>query len=154
MKLKYLLVLCLFFQVGCGYSRVNHFRKEFNACLENDQFRDLANSKYVNENIEATCILEANKKDQIQLEKIRKGDWYNILYKITYNNIKVTKGNWEYNELTFLSKDSWPTEESGIVLRKPAWPFRDNVRMVFEIAQTPERNLIVRYYPVNLKPLK
>ena len=80
--------------------------------------------------------MEAGKKEQIELEKIKDGNWYKLLYKITYHDIKVLNGEWEHKELIFLCKDSWPTEESGIVLGKAVWPFRDNIRMVFEIDHT------------------
>jgi hypothetical protein len=151
MSLKFLLVLCLFFQVGCAYSRISHFRKEVNAQLINDNDYDVEYSQYRHKNIEATCTLEATKKEQVLLEKIQKGNWYKMLYKITYNNITVTKGKWENKELTFLMKDSWPTEKSGIMLGKPLPNFRDNIRMVFEINQTPEKNLIIKFFPKNTK---
>lgn len=147
MKMKYFLVLCLFFQIGCAFSRINHFRKEVNACLVNDN----AYSQSSHKNYETTSIFEGDLKEQIRLEKIKKGDWYKILYKITYNNIKVISGTWQNQELIFLVKDSWPTEESGILLMKPLWPFRDNIPMVFEINQTHGKNLIVKFYPANLE---
>ena len=148
MKMKYFLVLCLLLQVGCTYSRINHFRKEVNACLLDDNA--YLQNEY--ENSDVTCILEGDLKEQIRLEKIKKGNWYKILYKVTYNDIKVTIGAWENQELSFLVKGSEPTEKSGIVLDIPPWPFRDNIRMVFEIDQTQGKNLIVKFYPANIEP--
>ena len=99
--------------------------------------------------MEGEIVLKAKFKEQIELEKRRDGDWYNYLYRITYDSIEILKGKWEYPRISFLCKDTSPTEESGIKCKKLAWPFRENESLIFKINKDGGKNLIIGYHGEN-----
>ena len=84
-------------------------------------------------------------KEQIQLKRTQDGDWYNYLYKITYDNLEVLRGEWKGREISFLCKHTWPTEESGIMMKALPWPFKENEYLIFEIKKTEDKNIIIGY---------
>lgn len=96
---------------------------------------------------QGTIVLQASFKEQQEIRKIVKGSWCHYLFKITYDHIRILEGSWNEKEVSFFCRDSWPTKESGIMLKKAAWPFRSNEDLIFELA--PKDNLfeIVSYYP-------
>jgi len=122
------------------------YRKETNAYLENDELIWPPSDK------KGDVTLKGRFKEQVELQKIKDGDWYRYLYKITYDEIEVVNGEWKYQELSFLCKDTWPTEESGIMVKKLPWPFRENECMIFEIDQKNNKNLIIGYKKADIAP--
>ena len=55
----------------------NQYRKETNACLENDELIWPPSDK------KGDVTLKGRFKEQVELQKIKDGDWYRYLYKIT-----------------------------------------------------------------------
>jgi len=124
----------------------DQYRKETNACLENDDLIWPASNK------KGDVTLKGRFKEQVELQKIKDGDWYRYLYKITYDDIEVMHGEWKDRKLSFLCKDTWSTEDSGIKLKKLPWPFRENEYMVFEINHKNNKNLIIGYKKADIAP--
>ena len=129
-----------------GHLDSGRYRKETNAWLENDELIWPPSDK------KGDVRLKGRFKEQVELQKIKDGDWYRYLYKITYDDIEVVHGEWKHRELSFLCKDIWPTEESGIMLKKLPWPFRENKYMVFEINHKNNKNLIIGYKKADIAP--
>ncbi len=96
---------------------------------------------------QGTNILQASFKEQQEIRKIIKGNWYHCLYKITYDHIRNLEGSWNEEEISFFCRDVWPTKESGIMLKKAAWPFRSNEDLIFELAPKDKLFEIVSHYP-------
>jgi len=63
--------------------------------------------------------------------KKRKGNWEDHWFVIRFDVLRVEKSTWSAPEVSFICADSWPTPESGIMLKKAAWPYRAGVRMRF-----------------------
>lgn len=139
MRTVILIILSFSSLVTCARSDIDSNGQGTNACLKND---DLI---WPPLNVRGDITLKARFKEQFELQKTRDGDWYRYLYKITYDNIEVINGKWEQPELSFLCKDSWPTEESGIMAKKLPWPFIENECLVFEINHESNKNLIIGY---------
>jgi hypothetical protein len=139
MKTAVLIILSCLSLTACTRSDINRHREETNACLKNDDLIWPPSKE------RGDTTLKARFKEQVELQKIKDGDWYRYLYKITYDNIEVINGQWKHPELTFLCKDTWPTEESGIKVKKLPWPFRENEYMIFEINHENDKNLILGY---------
>lgn len=63
------------------------------------------------------CVLARCKEIEKFAEK-RKGNWIDYWYFSRWEVIQVTQGQWQEDELRFIFKDSWPTPESGIMVKK------------------------------------
>jgi hypothetical protein len=96
---------------------------------------------------QGNIILQARFKEQLEIKEIVKGNWCHYLYKITYDHIRILEGSWNEEEISFFCRDAWPTRESGIMLKRPAWPFRENEDLVFELITNDELYEIVSHYP-------
>ncbi len=48
----------------------------------------------------------------------KRGDWITNWYLTRWHILEVREGAWEYEDLAFVFRDSWPTPESGILLQK------------------------------------
>jgi hypothetical protein len=139
MKTAISIILSCLSLTGCTRSDIDRHREETNACLKND---DLI---WPPRNERGNITLKARFKEKFELQKIKDGNWYRCLYKITYDNIEVVNGQWKHPEFTFLCKDTGPTEESGIMAKKLPWPFKENEYLVFEINYENNKNLIIGY---------
>ena len=142
--IKRILILVFFLLfIGCsresGIPHVTHSEAETNAFLKDNRRIWPPNKE------EGEIRLKAKFKEQIELKKIKDGDWYRFVYKIVYDEITVLKGKWDYDELSFLCHHSWPTEESGIMLKALPWPFRENEYLIFDINRTDGNYLIIGY---------
>ncbi len=51
------------------------------------------------------------------------GNWDEIVYLVRYKVLTNDK-RYDYNELSFIVKDRWPTKESKIKVKKLHWPFK------------------------------
>ena len=138
-KIASILSICLII-FGCNNHQINLTITKTNTYLENDELIWPPNEQ------EGEIRIKAKFKEQIEIQKRKEGDWYHYQYKIVYNNIEVLKGKWGDSEISFLCKDTWPTEESGIMVKKLAWPFRENECLIFEIKEKDDRYLIIGYY--------
>jgi hypothetical protein len=56
--------------------------------------------------------------------KTIKGDWERHWYQVVFEVIEVTAGRWDDPNVVFVFYDSWPTPESGMILKKPMFPYR------------------------------
>lgn len=133
---KVLLALTLVL-TGCADSAASDY--EINAVLKDSTVIWPPNEEHGNITVKGLF------KEQLEIEKIKEGDWYRYLYKVTYDSLEVISGTWEDPEISFLCKDSWPTEESGIMMKKLAWPFREKEYKIFEISKVESKNLITGY---------
>jgi hypothetical protein len=138
-KIILILSICLII-FGCNKHQIDPTVAKTDTYLENDELI------WPPIDQEGEIRIKAKFKEQIEIQKRKKGDWYHYLYKIVFNNIEVLKGKWRDSEISFLCKDTWPTEKSGIMVKKLAWPFRKNESLIFEIKQNDNRHLIIGYY--------
>lgn len=53
-----------------------------------------------------------------------KGDWERHWYQVVLEVVEVRAGRWDDANVVFVFYDSWPTPESGIILKKPMFPYR------------------------------
>jgi len=136
---KLILSICILY-VGCNSDYTDSELTKTNAYLKNNVLVFQPNEN------KSEIRLKAKFKEHIEIKKRKKGNWYHYLYKIVYDNVEVLNGNWDDLEISFLCKDLWPTEESGIMLKKAAWPFQKNQSLIFEIEQKDNKYLIIGYY--------
>ncbi|HEY1121645.1 MAG TPA: hypothetical protein VGE67_08600 [Haloferula sp.] len=72
-------------------------------------------------------------KSDTVVSKIEQGNWIHTEHLLTYEVTKPTDG-FPHKELTFVCRDSNPTPESGIRLKKVAWPFHGD-SMTFALSR-------------------
>ncbi|MCW1886738.1 hypothetical protein OKA04_18510 [Luteolibacter flavescens] len=72
-------------------------------------------------------------KSDTVISTVQQGNWIRTEHLITY---EITKPVPEYphKELTFICRDQNPTPESGIMVKKVAWPFQKG-EMTFSLAK-------------------
>lgn len=82
-------------------------------------------------------------KEVKEYAKTVQGDWVNYWYEITCRVIKITDGQWAEPNLVFVSYDSWPTSQSGILVKKAEFPYRTGKVFHFWLNTSKDSALIV-----------
>jgi len=82
-------------------------------------------------------------EDVKEYAKTVQGNWEKHWNQIVFEVIKVTYGEWGDTNLIFVCYDSWPTPESGIVLGKALFPYRQGMVFHFWIDTSKKPPLIV-----------
>jgi hypothetical protein len=87
----------------------------------------------------AGVVLTARCVSDAQYGKERQGKWDRIRHVVTFEVIKVEKGNWNKPTVSFICVDSWPTPESGIIVEKAPWPYvpGTTMRLWLDAGKTP-----------------
>jgi hypothetical protein len=78
-----------------------------------------------------------------QYDKKTKGNWSTYWYLIDWKVIKVESGKWSDPNLTYVIADNWPTPESGIMVNKMPWPYRQGRIFCFGLDTSRKLPLIV-----------
>lgn len=63
-------------------------------------------------------------KSDTVVSEVVQGNWIRTEHLVTYEITKPEAG-FPHKELTFVCRDSTPTPDSGIQVKKVAWPFRE-----------------------------
>jgi hypothetical protein len=79
----------------------------------------------------ASIAVNAKWKSGREVKRMRKGDCYRIWRLIEYSVDSVRMGEFLDSKISFIMEDSWPTPESGIMLKKLDDPFIEGTRAVF-----------------------
>lgn len=79
-----------------------------------------------------------------QYAKTARGDWTYHWFQVSWDVIRTTQGTWEHQDLVFVCYDSRPTPESGILLKKGPFPYRQGMVYHFWIDATRTPPLLVR----------
>lgn len=146
MKVTTLLMLFgLLSLAGCAQWKVNHYRTEVNACLPDDNpyFR-------AREGL-GDIALMASLKEEVEFVTTKWWNWETRWCKVVYHDIDIVRGHWKHEELSFLCKTKRKLE-SGMIYRLRLWPFREDVRMLFEIDQVDGKYLIIAARPADSPP--
>lgn len=66
--------------------------------------------------------VEARFVESKEILSTTKGQWIESTYLIKYEVIK-SDAKYPHKNIVFIANDIWPTKESGIMVKKLAWPF-------------------------------
>jgi hypothetical protein len=124
---------------GCSLHTTTEPGGQVNAYLENGTLIWPPSTE------EGDITMRGHFEEQVELEKIKDGDWLRYLFKITYSDLEILKGEWQDPQITFLCTHSWPTEESGIMVKAIPWPFREGEQLIFEVKLIDDRPTIIGY---------
>jgi len=64
---------------------------------------------------------------------VTRGDWNYSWYVFGFDVMSAERGAWPAKQVVFVAYDAWPTDESGIVLGKPAFPYAVGRVMAFYV---------------------
>jgi len=125
--------------LGCSGCGIFKHERTVNAYLQDNKLIWPPNKT------KGDITLKGKFRERLELEKILDGDYYNYVYKVTYNNLEILNGKWKDPEISFLYKHRWPTQESGIKYKALSCPFRENDYLIFEIKKSIGKNIIIGY---------
>jgi hypothetical protein len=69
-------------------------------------------------------------KDQIEIRRTVVDNWVTVTYRVIYTT--DSRPDFPFTEMSFTVEDTIPTKASGMVAKKPAWPFKKG-SMVFYV---------------------
>ena len=112
---------------GCGVPRPP---LPVNAVLPDDA------AVYDDQPLDGDTVVVARCRECAEFAKRVKGDWEDHWLLVTADVLKVERGSWGEPVLRFVVIESWPTPESGIRLKKAAWPYRAGAVFAFALDTT------------------
>ncbi|MFO8012828.1 MAG: hypothetical protein R6X20_05915 [Phycisphaerae bacterium] len=78
---------------------------------------------------EAEAVVVARCTNVLQYATVRRGHYDFLWYLVTFDAIRTERGMWPHDRVVFCCYDTWPTPESGIMVKKAPFPF-DEGRVV------------------------
>lgn len=75
--------------------------------------------------------------------KTVKGDWERYWHQVVFEVVEVRAGRWDDPNVVFVCYDAWPTPESGIILKKPMFPYRTGLVFALWLDTSQKPALIV-----------
>ena len=114
----FLEMMVLLLVAGCG---IPSPPQAVNASLADD-IQPYSARLRVSERVDVEMV--ARCRSVTEYAKTIRGDWEKHWYQVVFEVVEVTAGRWDDPNVVFVWYDLWPTAESGILLKKPMFPYR------------------------------